>query len=269
MTSIPYLLITAFSTHAFGGNPAIVFFADVTQPDEIFEGIATSVKQPMAVFVSPEGKISPESPNIASFDIRYFAASGMEVILCGHATLAAAKAVFADKGRVPPQVDIIEFRNTRSQILRTTKVGADMIEMRLPSCMPEEVTQEERTQLTPLIHKAFGRELDILHIAKGTGIYDIYIVIEIKEEENLKNSVVNTDALIGSGYIVHVVTTASSSGREAFVSRMFCPEHTPGGEDMVCGTAHCLIGPYWHKKRGILPGEEVKARQVSRRGGEL
>ncbi|PFH46232.1 hypothetical protein AMATHDRAFT_70291 [Amanita thiersii Skay4041] len=269
VTNIPYLLITAFSDHVFGGNPAVVFFTDVNRPDEIYKGIATTLKQPMAAFISPKGKISPETSNIASFDIRYFAPSGTEAGLCGHATLAAAKAIFSDENRIPPEVDVIEFHNIRCQVFRATRVGNDTIEMRLPSCVPEEVSEEKKAHLTPLIYKAFGRKVEIVHIAEGTGNYGKYVMIEIKEEEDLKNSVVDPEPLRQSGYLINVITTASSSGKEKFVSRMFCPLHITGGEDMVCGTAHCVMGPYWYKKYGIPAGEEVKARQVSPRGGEL
>jgi predicted PhzF superfamily epimerase YddE/YHI9 len=61
----------------------------------------------------------------------------------------------------------------------------------------------------------------------------------------------------------------SSSGIERFVSRMFAPGLIPGGEDHVCGSAHCVITPYWYDKLGISRGLEIRARQVSPRGGEL
>ena len=41
------------------------------------------------------------------------------------------------------------------------------------------------------------------------------------------------------------------------------------GEDSVCGTAHCLLTPYWCEKYGIAPGQEVNAKQVSTRGGAI
>lgn len=66
-----------------------------------------------------------------------------------------------------------------------------------------------------------------------------------------------------------MVTTASSSGNEVFVSRMFSPLGVEGGEDPVCGSAHCLIGPYWYGKQGIPARQEIKAKQVSPRGGDL
>ena len=50
---------------------------------------------------------------------------------------------------------------------------------------------------------------------------------------------------------------------------MFAPGFVPGDEDQVCGSAHCVIGPYWYKKLGISRGHEIIARQVSPRRGEL
>jgi predicted PhzF superfamily epimerase YddE/YHI9 len=37
----------------------------------------------------------------------------------------------------------------------------------------------------------------------------------------------------------------------------------------VCGTAHGLLTPYWSRKLDLESGEVVKARQVSKRGGDL
>lgn len=40
-------------------------------------------------------------------------------------------------------------------------------------------------------------------------------------------------------------------------------------EDQVCGSANCLSAPYWAKKLGIPSGQEMHAKQVSPRGGDL
>jgi predicted PhzF superfamily epimerase YddE/YHI9 len=50
-----------------------------------------------------------------------------------------------------------------------------------------------------------------------------------------------------------------------FVSRYFGPgSGIP--EDPVTGSAHCTLAPYWAQRLGR---EELRARQVSERGGEL
>lgn len=81
----------------------------------------------------------------------------------------------------------------------------------------------------------------------------------------------NTDIRLqhDSGSLVHVFTTKSSGGDERFVSRMFAPGNIIGDEDHVCGSAHCLLAPYWSERLGIPRGQLFKAKQVSQRGGDL
>jgi predicted PhzF superfamily epimerase YddE/YHI9 len=50
---------------------------------------------------------------------------------------------------------------------------------------------------------------------------------------------------------------------------MFAPGLVPGDEDHVCGSAHCVMTPYWSQKQNIPRGQEIKATQVSLRGGNL
>lgn len=70
-----------------------------------------------------------------------------------------------------------------------------------------------------------------------------------------------------TGYEINVVTSASTKGDAVFYSRMFAPvDGVP--EDHVCGSAHCLLTPYWAQK--TANGEnEMQAKQVSQRGGDL
>ena len=61
-----------------------------------------------------------------------------------------------------------------------------------------------------------------------------------------------------------VMVTAPGDQHD-FVSRYFAPRiGIP--EDPVTGAAHCTLAPYWANKLGK---DTVKARQVSRRGGEI
>lgn len=51
---------------------------------------------------------------------------------------------------------------------------------------------------------------------------------------------------------------------------MFCPTiNKTTGEDMVCGSAHGLLMPYWSTKKNEPKGRLLKATQVSPRGGNL
>jgi predicted PhzF superfamily epimerase YddE/YHI9 len=61
-----------------------------------------------------------------------------------------------------------------------------------------------------------------------------------------------------------VIVTAPGNDCD-FVSRFFAPaKGVP--EDPVTGSAHCTLIPYWAER---LNKTKLRARQVSRRGGEL
>ena len=51
-------------------------------------------------------------------------------------------------------------------------------------------------------------------------------------------------------------------------TRLFAPR-AGIPEDQVCGSANCLLGPYWTRKKNIRSGTEMVAKQVSKRGGIL
>jgi len=62
-----------------------------------------------------------------------------------------------------------------------------------------------------------------------------------------------------------VIVTAPGARGSDFVSRFFAPRQGIP-EDPVTGSAHCTLIPYWARRLGK---STLKARQISRRGGEL
>lgn len=66
---------------------------------------------------------------------------------------------------------------------------------------------------------------------------------------------------------MNLVTSSHSGPDASFDSRMFAPA-SGVPEDHVCGSAHCLLVPYWDAKLGN-GGKEMMAKQVSARGGDL
>ncbi len=63
-----------------------------------------------------------------------------------------------------------------------------------------------------------------------------------------------------------MITTAPAGGAEAdFVSRFFAPR-AGVPEDPVTGSAHSSLIPFWAARLGKA---ELRARQISKRGGEL
>jgi predicted PhzF superfamily epimerase YddE/YHI9 len=63
----------------------------------------------------------------------------------------------------------------------------------------------------------------------------------------------------------NAIATAPGRDDVDFVSRYFAPNYGVD-EDPVTGSAHCVLTPYWAARLGK---EQLKARQISARGGEL
>jgi len=64
---------------------------------------------------------------------------------------------------------------------------------------------------------------------------------------------------------VHAVIATAPGDQSDFVSRFFAPS-VGVDEDPVTGSAHCTLIPYWAEQLGK---NELYARQISKRGGEL
>jgi len=262
-----FSLVAAFSTSPFGGNPAAVIFLDPKNtPEDTLAGIARNVNQPMTAFISPS-QLSPENDTIAVYDIRYFAANGVEVSLCGHATLAAAKVLFSQTGMA--SISVLQFHTHMEGVVAAKRIEDGRVEIEFPTGTTTELSDQEKSRITPLINKAFGWEVVINYLGASGPPYEHALLIELEEKENLAECKVDAEAFRDTGYIINVVTTASSSVDETFVSRMFSPTMIPGGEDPVCGSAHCVLTPYWYQKQRIASGKSIKAKQVSARGGDL
>jgi PhzF family phenazine biosynthesis protein len=71
-------------------------------------------------------------------------------------------------------------------------------------------------------------------------------------------------ARLGTSLCVTAPGDGSAGGAD-FVSRYFAPAHGIP-EDPVTGSAHCMLAPYWGARLGKTA---LRARQVSRRGGDL
>ncbi|KAJ7103002.1 hypothetical protein B0H15DRAFT_188184 [Mycena belliarum] len=266
--SFPFNVVAAFSTTPFQGNPAAVVFVDDTLETETLRELAAILNQPMTSVVGP--RISSENERVAAFGMRWFTASSKEVSLCGHATMAAARAIF-ERGLVGDSVEVIEFHTSMAGVMKARKVGTDSFEICLPSGMLAEVPSAEVPKIRSALTEAFGRDVSINFIGVGREGFTPYLLVELDEQENLGQCTVNMDAFLETGYAVNILTTNSSAGDVQFVSRMFAPLLLPPpfSEDAVCGSAHCLLVPYWSKKKGLESNNSFRAKQVSARGGDL
>jgi PhzF family phenazine biosynthesis protein len=83
---LEFQILNAFTTDAFGGNPAVVIFLkDEMPPDDLLERINANFNQPIVVYVSPPTSTSPPKEGSAVFGLRWFGPRN-EVHICGHGT---------------------------------------------------------------------------------------------------------------------------------------------------------------------------------------
>jgi PhzF family phenazine biosynthesis protein len=234
---IPLFQIDAFTEKVFRGNPAAVCPLETWPSDVLMQSIAAENNVPeTAFFVGGGGK----------FKLRWFTPVA-EVDLCGHATLAAAWVVFHFMDKKLGKVSF----STKSGTLHVSKAGKDLLAMDFPARPAAPVDVPEG------LAAALGAEpKEVLAAAR-----DYMCVFEDEKQVRALRPDMARVRLLDRTAVI-----ATARGDEVdFVSRFFAPKlGIP--EDPVTGSAHCTLVPYWAEKLGK---EQLHARQVSRRGGEL
>jgi predicted PhzF superfamily epimerase YddE/YHI9 len=232
---LPLFQVDAFTRRMFGGNPAAVVLLEEWLPDETMQAIAAENNLAETAFVIPRSDVSP---------LRWFT-PGMEVDLCGHATLATAHVLLR---HCFPSLDRVTF-STRSGDLIVARDG-NVLSMDFPSRpgRPVEVTDQ--------IVSALGAKPREALLAR-----DLLVIFEREEEVRAfrpdfeRITSLETFALIIS----------APGDTVDFVSRFFAPR-AGVPEDPVTGSAHCTLVPYWAARLGK---HKLVAKQLSARGGDL
>ena len=238
-----YYVVNAFTDKSLAGSPAGVCFVEHGLDEHTMRGIAADNKLMETAFVTRNGD---------SFDLRWFTPEA-ELDLCGHATLAAAFAVFSFIDKSKRKISF----NTRSGELRVAvkkniKDLSNLYEMDFPAWELEPVEPTEQMRL------AVG----------GADVLEAYaardLILLLASEDAVAKVAPDFDALRGLEDYFGVAVTAR--GRKAdFVSRFFAP-NAGIPEAQVTGSAHCGLIPFW---AGRLDKNIMTALQVSERGGAV
>lgn len=227
--------VDAFAGKVFEGNPAAVCPLSEWLPDRQLQNIALENNLSETAYFVEEGD---------SYRLRWFTPVA-EVDLCGHATLASAHVLFEHLDYSKPE---IVFESNSGPLKVRSEEG--MLKMNFP------VTVGERIDPPKALLEALGTDAE--EIYKAT---DYMIVLEREEQvRELDPNFFLLNRIETRGIIV----TAAGEGYD-FVSRFFAPA-LGINEDPVTGSAHTMMTPYWSKISGK---KELKARQVSRRGGTV
>lgn len=232
-------IVDAFTSRPFAGNPAAICFLDRDAPDAWRQNVAAEMNLSETAFVR-----SLED----DFELRWFTPA-VEVDLCGHATLAAAHALW--RRNLVPIHEPIAFR-TRSGTLTCNRDG-NWIQLDFPAAPPE------ACELPGGLYDALGINQAV---AVFRSKFDLLVELDSAESvRKISPDFRKLNEIVTRGVIV---TAKSAVGGDAdFVSRFFAPQ-CGIDEDPVCGSAHCTLCPYWAEK---LDKSMLIGHQISRRGG--
>jgi len=237
-------IVDSFTHEMFKGNPAGVCYLEHELDDQLMLSIAQELNLSETAFIRAKKQAG-------EYYIRYFSPK-MEIPLCGHATLAAAKILF----ETVPQ-SVINFTTLQEVQLSISKKG-EKLEMEFPlyttspATVPSALLQA--LGLTSLNNVAYNAETNIL-------------LLEIDDADLLAKLTPDFEALYKSHDSINgvLITAASEDGVFDFHSRYFWP-WSGTNEDPVTGGTHTFLAKYW---ADILGKKVLQSFQSSKRTGSM
>jgi PhzF family phenazine biosynthesis protein len=247
--NLPLYQLDAFADRPFAGNPAAVCLVEAPLATEVMQQIAAENNLSETAFIDVSG-----GPGADVLGLRWFTPT-VEVDLCGHATLASG---FVILNELSPGRAQVGFR-TRSGLLSVARGEGDELVLDFPVSRPTAVDAETRARVT----RAIGVEpRAIVRGAAANAAF--YAELESAAAVRAVKPDLTAVAALGTGLCLTAAGGDEAQGID-FVSRYFAPAYGID-EDPVTGSAHCTLTPYWAERLGKT---RFRARQVSRRGGEL
>ena len=243
---LPFTQVDAFADRPFTGNPAAIVELDEWLDDATLLAIAEENNLAETAFVLPERDgVRP---------LRWFT-PGVEVEMCGHATLATGHLLLSRD----PSLDRVRFATERAGVLDVARSG-------------------HRYALSLPVWHAEPRPLPELVAALGLSFRDVretlwhraeYAVIALADEAAVRAVDPDFRAIAAMGPLAAIVTAPAlrqvQDERVDVVSRVFVPG-ADVDEDPVTGSAHAVLTPYWAERLGR---SRFTAHQASARGGTL
>ncbi|MBI3410592.1 MAG: PhzF family phenazine biosynthesis protein [Planctomycetes bacterium] len=234
---LPIFIVDAFTDKPFAGNPAAVCLLPIPPTEAWMQQFAAEMNFAETAFLVPETD---------GYDLRWFTPA-VEVVLCGHATLASAHILW-ETGRLKP-TEQARF-HTRSGLL-TVERGQWNMTMNFPALSTEPRREWDDLPAALGVKATFigGNKMDAL--------------VEVENEQAVRYAWPDF-ALLAKHPVRGVIVTAGADNPSYdFVSRFFAPR-SGVPEDPVTGSAHCCLGPYWAER---LNKRDLVGYQASARGG--
>jgi PhzF family phenazine biosynthesis protein len=240
--------VDAFASEPFRGNPACVVEPfDRWPSDDWMQALARENNQAETAFLLKTG-------DPARFGLRWFT-PGMEVDLCGHATLASAHVLLTEAGQ---RADVLTF-DTRSGPLIVRRADGGY-EMDFPSDPPR------RCAAAP---GGLAAALGVEPLEVWAGRYLVAVLADAAAVDAVSPDIRALASVQGEadeiGQVI-VCALADESDEVDVVDRFFAPG-CGVDEDPATGSAHCILAPLYADKLGR---QTLRFRQVfPGRGGEI
>lgn len=246
MEAIKIYQVDAFTENAFRGNPAAVCILSSELSEERMLDIAKEMNLSETAFVLGTDRED-------TYNLRWFTPK-VEVALCGHATLSAAKIIFEE---VNSRLNKINFITKSGVLIAERQELGIKLDFPLDEPCDIEVSYEllaalglesyERAAIGKTTRKLILQIDDVEKVMTLKPDYEKMIRVNLKERIN------------------GVAVTAKDGDKYDFISRYFNP-WMGVNEDPVTGSVHTVLVNFWRRE---LHKEEMSAYQASERGGEL
>uniref|UniRef100_A0A6A7FQK1 Phenazine biosynthesis-like domain-containing protein isoform X1 n=2 Tax=Hirondellea gigas TaxID=1518452 RepID=A0A6A7FQK1_9CRUS len=274
--------VDAFTDKPFSGNPAAVVLLNEPLAEEILQKIAAEFNISETSYLRPlpaagtTGNSDEYWKSGSRFGLRWFTPTN-EVILCGHATLAAAQTLFHSMGNTSEE---LQFETEVSGVLlaRRNKPN-NTITLDFPANCPVELNPEQHRQMESLV-EIVKEQLTVTDVKISVIAKKLLVRIDDsctrKQLEAFRPDdrrlLSCHDGSVIKGLIVTLKGHRSVPEQDEhelskydFVCRYFAVWNGIS-EDPVTGSAHTVLGPYWAR---LLDTKTLKCRQCSPRGGDL
>ena len=239
--------VDAFAPAPFRGNPACVVEPfDQWPADGWMQALAKENNQAETAFLL-------RTPDPARFGLRWFT-PGLEVELCGHATIGSAHVLLSELGL---ETEAVTF-DTRSGALTVRRAG-DLYEMDFPADPPR------RTGVPDGLAEALGAE----PVEVWAGRYLVAILSDANAVRRLTPDIPALHRIAGqaTGGRGNIVVAAKSDDPAVDVIDRFFAPGSGVPEDPATGSAHCILAPLYADRLGR---DRVRFMQAfPGRGGEI
>lgn len=242
---LPLYQVDAFTQKPFGGNPAAVCLPSTPLDAPLMQAIAAEMNLSETAFPEPA-----DADGVRR--LRWFTPT-LEMPLCGHATLAAAKALL-ERGDEAP----LRFATLSGELV-VDREDDGRLRMDFPAMLAHPAEPPAG------LLEALGCSNVT---AVGLGPEGQYWLVEVGSQTVVAGLEPDFGALnqIDMSRRVGVAVTAPGDDPEVdFVSRFFAP-WAGVDEDPVTGSAHCMLAPWWGKSLGK---NDMRALQISARMGDV